>query len=221
MTLSRWRLDMTTPLENQCWVFSTHCCCLGWNSLIFSSSDIPPTATSRTGWQNQRDGRDGAYSNIFTLFFSLQTLFCSGLTSSNLICFRMLYKEIDTAAIEVLWVLEIKRTIAITQLHQGQKNTVSGFNYCWDMVWGEEGQGRKGLAALGKALSLLVSDPCWSQELWPCPGTEQHHLAAGRIFLHRSCLSRHCWVPPSALTVSVWESIAIVCLCTAPNFCVV
>lgn len=71
----RWRLDITSPLENQCWVFSTCCCCLGWNSLIFSSSDISPTAASHTGWQKQRDGKDGAYTKILHYFCPYSHLF--------------------------------------------------------------------------------------------------------------------------------------------------
>lgn len=92
-------LDTTNPLENQCWVSSTCCCCLGWNSLIFSSSDIPPTAASHTGWQNQRDGKDGACTKILHCFSACWHLFALILPPVVLHASEMLYTEIVTAAI--------------------------------------------------------------------------------------------------------------------------
>lgn len=41
--LVRGRLLITAPIVIQCWIASTCCCCLGWKSLLFSSSRILPT----------------------------------------------------------------------------------------------------------------------------------------------------------------------------------
>lgn len=41
--LVRGRLFITAPIVIQCWIASMCCCCLGWKSLLFSSSKILPT----------------------------------------------------------------------------------------------------------------------------------------------------------------------------------
>lgn len=174
----RWRLDITTTLENQCGVFSTCCSCLGWNSLIFSSSDI----SCQSHWVAETEGKDGAYTKILQWSSSYRCLFALVLPPVVSYASEKLYIEIVPAAIEVLLLLKIKRKIAITLQHQQQKNIILGFGCCWEMVWGEaEGQG-----CLGEG---KVSDLCLAQ------GQNSITQLQGD-FSSLNCISRHGWAPP-------------------------
>lgn len=87
----RWRPDITTLLEIQCWVFNTCCCCLGWKSLIFSSSKILPMAAGAlpaTLGSRTREMARVMLTVTFLHYFSLYRHFFALVLPWEVSCFR-------------------------------------------------------------------------------------------------------------------------------------
>lgn len=80
---------------------------------------------------------------------------------------EMLYIEIVTAAIEVLLLLEMKRTIAISAAPWAGEHCLRIEPLLGDAV----GRGWRAERAL---LPWEGPCQCWSRELWPCTGTSCH-----------------------------------------------